>query len=138
MGKMTNQELADWFGIKIGSFKAKKKIKLEELKDYADFDEIYGVRQHDDNQKCKVLVRVAERQVNLFRSVPIHSSQKEIVTELGYSVFEYNLKVNFDFKQEILSYLSGVEVLEPQWLRRQLASALLDLYKIYRNDYVNS
>ena len=102
------------------------------------FDEIYGVRQYDDNQKCKVLVRVAERQVNLFRSVPIHSSQKEIVTELGYSVFEYNLKVNFDFKQEILSYLSGVEVLEPQWLRRQLASALLDLYKIYRNDYVNS
>lgn len=102
------------------------------------FDDIYGVRHHDGNQKCKVLVRVAERQVNLFRSLPIHSSQKEIVTELGYSVFEYNLKVNFDFKQEILSYLSGVEVLEPQWLRRQLASALLDLYKIYRNDYVNS
>ena len=31
MGKMTNQELADWFGVKVGSFKAKRKNKLEEL-----------------------------------------------------------------------------------------------------------
>lgn len=41
-GIMKNQELADWFGIKLGSFKSGKKSKLEELKRYADFEEIYG------------------------------------------------------------------------------------------------
>lgn len=41
-GTMKNQELADWFGIKLGSFKSKKANKLEELKRYASFEEIYG------------------------------------------------------------------------------------------------
>lgn len=33
----TNAELAEWFGIKAESFKATRKRKLEELKEYADF-----------------------------------------------------------------------------------------------------
>ena len=42
LGKMTNTELAEWFGIKNQSFKNSKQKKLQELKLYADFEEVYG------------------------------------------------------------------------------------------------
>jgi hypothetical protein len=42
LGVMSNKELADWFGIKEGSFKNNKKKKLEVLKDFAEFEEKAG------------------------------------------------------------------------------------------------
>lgn len=42
LGKYTNKELAEWFNIKTETFTRYKKKKLEELKNFADFDEIYG------------------------------------------------------------------------------------------------
>lgn len=42
LGKMTNKELADWFGIKQNTFTQFKKKKLKELENYATFEEIYG------------------------------------------------------------------------------------------------
>lgn len=41
-GKMTAKELADWFGLTYGSYRVKKKEKLEELKNYAEYEEIHG------------------------------------------------------------------------------------------------
>ena len=38
LGKVTNKELAEWFGIKPSSFANMKAKKLEELKNYADFE----------------------------------------------------------------------------------------------------
>ena len=42
LGKIKTKELADWFGISYGSFRVVKQQKLEELKLYCDFEEIYG------------------------------------------------------------------------------------------------
>ena len=42
LGKMTNKELAQWFGIVESTFKATKAKKLEELKLFADFYEQSG------------------------------------------------------------------------------------------------
>ena len=42
LGKMTNKELAEWFGLKPSSMTRLKKQKLEELKNYAIFEEVYG------------------------------------------------------------------------------------------------
>lgn len=41
-GIMTNQELADWFGIKEKSFRTTRQKKLEELKEYAVFEDMRG------------------------------------------------------------------------------------------------
>jgi len=71
MGKMTNQELADWFGIKIGSFKAKKKNKLEELKDYAEFDEVYGGVNIKDIYNETYSKKGSKAKQIIFESVPI-------------------------------------------------------------------
>lgn len=42
LGKMTNKELADWFGVKVNSFTQHKKKKLEELKNFCFYEEVYG------------------------------------------------------------------------------------------------
>lgn len=42
LGKMTNKDLAEWFGIKATTFSQHKKKKLEELKNFCFFEEIYG------------------------------------------------------------------------------------------------
>lgn len=42
LGKMTNKELAQWFGISTQTMTRRKKDKLEELKLFAHFEEVYG------------------------------------------------------------------------------------------------
>lgn len=42
LGKMTTKELAQWFGVSYGSFRTMKAKKLEELQNYACFEEVYG------------------------------------------------------------------------------------------------
>ena len=42
IGMMKTTELADWFQMSYSTFRKKKKEKLEELKDYAEYDEVYG------------------------------------------------------------------------------------------------
>lgn len=40
--KVSSLELADWFGIAYGTYRRQKKKRLEELKDFCDYDEVYG------------------------------------------------------------------------------------------------
>jgi predicted DNA-binding transcriptional regulator YafY len=70
--------------------------------------------------------------------VPLHRSQVEIETGNEYSVFEYFLRPNFDFKQEIISYLDSVEVLEPKALRQDIGRSVLNIYRKYREDVLNN
>lgn len=42
LGRVTTKELADWFGISYGSFRVCKAQKLEDLKVYCKFHEVYG------------------------------------------------------------------------------------------------
>lgn len=42
LGKISTKDLASWFGIGYQSFRNSKEQKLEELRLYCDFDEVYG------------------------------------------------------------------------------------------------
>ena len=97
------------------------------------FEDFYGVRRSDD-AKQKVVVKVTARIRDLIRTVPLHKSQQEIETGREYSLFEYYLRPNFDFKQEIISYLDSVEVMEPLSLRKEIGRTVLDVYLKYRED----
>lgn len=65
LGQMTNQELADWFGIKLSSFKNSKKNKLKELESFAAFEanrngadikEIYNSVYSKKGSKAKQII----------------------------------------------------------------------------------
>lgn len=42
LGRATTKELADWFGISYGTFRNNKAQRLDELKLYCEYEEIYG------------------------------------------------------------------------------------------------
>ena len=97
------------------------------------FEDFYGVRRSEDD-KQRVLLKVNAKNRDLVRTVALHRSQEEIETNDEYSVFKYFLRPNFDFKQEIISYLDSVEVLEPLSLRKEIGRMVLNVYMKYRED----
>ena len=95
------------------------------------FGSIYGVRVYSGMKPEKVLLKVSEMQTKYFRSLPLHKSQKEVETHKEYSIFSYFLTTDYDFKQDVLSFGSEVEVLAPQSLR----DAISDIITILNSKY---
>ena len=95
------------------------------------FNDIYGVRQTDRSEMTKVVLKVNANRCDLLRNLPLHPSQKEIETTSEYSIFKVELKPNFDLKQELISYLDALEVLEPVSLRDELRMTIKSMYRKY-------
>ena len=72
------------------------------------------------------------KQAAYFRSLPLHTSQKEIEATPDHSIFEYKLKPTYDFEQEILSHREDVEVLEPVSLRETIKQSIMKMAKLYQ------
>ena len=96
------------------------------------FQSLYGVRKYDDMKPQKVLLKVYGKQVHYFRSLPLHSSQEEVGTHKGYSVFAYTIAPDYDFKQDVLSFGDTVEVLEPKILRESIVKIVKTLSEKYK------
>jgi len=97
------------------------------------FQALYGVRKYADMKPQQILLKVYGKQVRYFRSLPLHSTQEEVETHKGYSIFAYHLAPDYDFKQDILSFGDAVEVLEPISLRDQIGAVVISLHKIYKS-----
>ena len=95
------------------------------------FSCIYGSRVYPDMKAETVTIKTSAMQANYFRSLPLHPSQEEIETTEEYSMFKYFLTPDYDFKQDILSFGSKVEVLEPANLRKEIKETISSLSAIY-------
>ncbi len=95
------------------------------------FQSLYGVRKYEDMKSQQVLLKVYGKQVRYFRSLPLHSSQEEVETHKGFSVFSYNLAPDYDFKQDVLSFGDTIEVLEPMSLRNAMREHVAKLSELY-------
>ena len=96
------------------------------------FDGFIGLIRDEDYDKEMVKLKVDAGQANYIRDLKIHKSQQEAESNSEYSIFTYCLRPTFDFQQELLWNADKVEVLEPQWLRDEMADIIqkmLDLYK---------
>ena len=97
----------------------------------AFFEDFYGIIAHENAKVETVKLKVSANQSNYLRSLPLHPSQKEVERGDEYNVFELRLCPEFDFQQEILSQTPDIEVLEPQWLREEIAEKAKVLWKKY-------
>ena len=97
------------------------------------FRGIYGARIYPNMKREMVKLKVYGAQAQYFRSLPLHSSQKEIEENDKYSVFTYFLTPDYDFKQDVLSFGDKVEVLEPKELREFFSNYVSKLNIIYGN-----
>ena len=98
------------------------------------FDGCFGViaDQRIDIQTVKL--KVAAGQANYIRDLKIHDSQKEIEQNEEYSIFKYYLRPSFDFQQELLKNGAEMEVLEPLWLRKEMADQTKRMWNHYKED----
>lgn len=95
------------------------------------FADCFGIIAGDGHQAEDILIKVCKIQDSYIRALPLHHSQKEIKSTSEYTIFSYHIKPSFDFRQELLSHGSDIEVLEPKWFREEIAEIILKQHNIY-------
>ena len=64
----------------------------------------------------------------------IHESQEETERNEEYSIFTYYLRPAVDFQQELLWNGEDMEVLEPLWLRNEIAGKIERMWNKYNKN----
>ena len=95
------------------------------------FKDCYGVLCGSNDAAQKIIIRAYPQYVNYLRTLPLHSSQKELNSCSDYADFELYLRPTFDFRQELLSQGDEVEILQPESFREEMKSLLEKMLKRY-------
>lgn len=77
-----------------------------------------------------VRLQATPQQAKYFRALPLHPSQSEVVHD-QYSIFTYQLKLNYELVHEILSFGDAVKVLEPVELKVMVVNELKGMLSQY-------
>ena len=129
-------------GPRIYSLDRIKSIKITDLsfempKDWSAkeyFDGCFGIMVDQSVEIQPVKLKVSAEQAYYIRDLKIHESQEEIECNKEYSIFTYNLRPTFDFQQELLWNGENIEVLEPLWLRNEIAGKAKRMWDIYQDN----
>ena len=116
-----------WLGLKDKSFRYPKDFIPEQF-----FDDCFGIIADYKVGIETVKLKVSAKQANYLRSLTLHQTQKEIERTAEYSIFTVRLRPTFDFRQEILSQGCDIEVLEPKWLRDEMAEISKQMWNKYK------
>ena len=111
------------------SFDYPEDFKAEEY-----FDDCFGIIADQNYDVETVKLKVSAGQANYLRTLTLHQTQREIEQTDEYSIFTVKLRPTFDFRQEILSQGSDIEVLEPKWFRNEMAEITKHMWNKYKND----
>ena len=98
----------------------------------AYFADCYGIIKDESIKPETVCLRFEIKQAQYIRSLPLHSTQKEISQTDQTVDFEFYLRPTYDFVQEILKYGEFVEVMKPEWLREEIGKKIGNLREIYK------
>lgn len=98
------------------------------------FNGCFGIIADQSVEKQMVKLKATAIQAKYIRDLKIHESQKEIERNEEYSIFTFNIRPQFDFQQEILKNGEEVEVLEPQWLREEIAGKIRRMSDRYKKE----
>ena len=110
------------------TFKYPKKFDPEHY-----FKGCFGIIRDEDCAIETVKVKVSADQDNYLRSLPLHTSQEEVERNDDYSIFTLQVRPTFDFQQELLWNGEALEVLEPVWLRKEMAGKVKQMWNHYKN-----
>ena len=95
------------------------------------FEGCFGIITDRETDRQLVKLKVSASQACYLRDLKLHISQEEKERNENYSIFTYYLRPTFDFQQEILWNNEEVEVLEPQWLREEIAGKIERMWRKY-------
>ena len=92
-----------------------------------------GVISGDGTEIEKVKIKASTSQANYLCNLPLHESQQETERTDEYSIFELHVRPTFDFQQELLWNGENLEVLEPLWLRKEIAGKVKRMWNKYKD-----
>ena len=95
------------------------------------FDGCFGIGADQRIDKQLVKLKVSAGCANNIRDLPMHESQKQVECNEEYSVFSYYLRPEFVFQQELFWNGEDMEVLEPVWLRKEIAKKIQRMWNKY-------
>jgi predicted DNA-binding transcriptional regulator YafY len=105
---------------------------MPEFDGEAYFGDIIGVTKHEGEAAQTVRLRFSPEHAPYVLTKPLHDSQLlEEELEEGGAIITLSIRQNFELERDILGYGEGVEVLEPDRLRRRIKSRLHKLNGIY-------
>jgi len=107
-------------------YKANQEIDFEEY-----FDDVVGVTVKEDMPVENIKLRITPEIWNYIESKPMHGSQKVKEKTVEGIVIELKVQVNYEFRSLIFSYMDGVEILEPEWLREEFKEKAEKILKKY-------
>ncbi len=98
------------------------------------FEHCFGIIADRECKAQDVILKVSASQSNYLRDLPLMKGddQQEMERTDEYSIFRVHVRPTFDFRQELLWNADSLEVLEPVWLRKEIARTvkkMLDNYK---------
>lgn len=95
LGKMSRLELSQWFGVKPNTYDHSKKKKLEELKIFADFEEVYG-GVNIIKIKIPIYAKKGSRAYNIIKNAfsdAWHKSGYDTAARVGTQIWRENLEL---------------------------------------------
>ena len=100
------------------------------------FDHCFGIIVDKSYKVEDVILKVSTGQSNYLRDLPMMKGpdQEEIEMTDDYSIFKIRVRPSFDFQQELLWNREELEVLEPRWLRKEIAGAIKKMWNKYKED----
>ena len=114
------------------------KISNEKFKIDKDFDaasyfsDCFGVMLDENSKPERVLIRAYGYEPYYLRDLPLHLSQREVISTEEYCDFELRLKITSDFKSKLLSRGEWIEIIEPKTLADEIVEwhqKAIDRYK---------
>lgn len=101
----------------------------------AYFEGCYGIIADKNISIEEVLLKVSSGQANCMRDLPMMEgdAQQEIERNDEYSVFRLRVRPSYDFIQELLSNREELEVLKPDWLRKEMSAIIGRMGRKYRS-----
>ena len=89
------------------------------------FQHTIGVSRTPTDEAQTVRLRAAPRQARYISTKPLHHTQRKLKTEAdGKVVFAYQLTLNTELENVLLSFGEWIEVLAPDSLRQAIAQRL--------------
>lgn len=111
------------------TFKMPKDWSAEEY-----FSGCFGIIADEEMEIEHVKLKVNASQANYIRDLKLHPSQEEVERNGEYSIFTYYLRPTFDFQQELLWHGEDMEVLAPEWLRKEMAGKIKRMWNKYNKE----
>ena len=83
----------------------------------------------------EVKIRVYGTQVEYFRDLPLHETQKEGRSKYGeFAEFTYRARITPELITQLLAMGDKVEVLEPESLREEIKERINSMFNFYQNN----